>query len=371
MRGRSKITWHSVQLFIVYCMLSIMGYFNLYSAVLNSRYTRLPNSQIIWIAAGIIMIFFTVFVLEKIKIGKFIFPLLLIMIAALSMLLIFGETWGDSKRWFSTPFGGLQPSEFAKPALVVVLSFLYANSGNFRKMNLINFIITVIVAGLVAIEPDLGTSLVYLFVYFVFFLFTEPKKRVIFVFILTVILLIVVVFYFGLKDYQRERITAFLNPSTNPDGYYQTKQSLTMIASGGLTGKGYQRGPGNLYGYIPADHTDFVLAVFAEENGFYGMLVFYGLWFVFFINCILLFLKRSSFKKWMILGIFSIFFIQFTINIGMVLGLLPVTGLPLPFFTYGGSSTISNSISTGILIWCSMKEFTYDRGVARVEDYKR
>jgi rod shape determining protein RodA len=285
--------------------------------------------------------------------------------------LIFGETWGESKRWFSTPFGGIQPSEFAKPSLVVILSYLYANSHDFRKINFINVLITGIIALLVAVETDLGTSLVYLFVYFVYFVFTEPKKRVIISFIVFILVITVLIYSFGLKGYQKERITAFLNPSKNPDGYYQTKQSLTMIASGGLTGKGYQRGLGNLYGYIPADHTDFVLAVYAEENGFTGMLVFFGLWFLMFLNAVFVVLKNSGFKKWVSLGVFSIMFAQFTINIGMVLGILPVTGLPLPFFTYGGSSTVSNSICMGLLLWCSLTDINSERGVLKFENYQK
>jgi rod shape determining protein RodA len=316
----------------------------------------------VWISAGIIVVIATVFLLRRVTLGKYILPILSLIVLSLVLLLIFGEHWSDSRRWFSTPFGGIQPSEFAKPILVIILSYLYANSNDFRRANLINALITIVIAGLVAVEPDLGTSLVYLFVYFVYYIFTESKKSVIISFILIVLLIAVLVFSFGLKDYQRERITAFLNPSTNPDGYYQTKQSLTMTASGGLTGKGYQRGPGNLYGYIPADHTDFVLAVYAEENGFYGMLVFLGLWMLLFINIIMVIAKNTSLKRWIALGVFSVFFVQFTINVGMVLGLMPVTGLPLPFFTYGGSSAISNSVCMGMLIWSSMKEFKYKRG---------
>ncbi len=356
------MTVQTLQIFLVHIVLSMMGYFNLYSAVLNSKYTRLPNSQIVWVIAGVITILLTVYLLERLTLGRYILPVLTITIVSLALLLIAGENWGDSRRWFSTPFGGIQPSEFAKPVLVVVLSYLYANSSNFRRMNLFSFLITLLIAALVAVEPDLGTSLVYLFIYFVYFLFTEPRKRIVISFVLILILLIVLVFSFGLKEYQRGRITAFLNPSTNPDGYYQTKQSLTMVASGGVTGKGYQRGPGNLYGYIPADHTDFVLAVYAEEQGFYGMLLFFSLWFILFSNAVTIFYKRTGLKKWMSLGVFSVFFVQFVINVGMVFGLLPVTGLPLPFFTYGGSSTISNSICIGILIWCSLKAFKYDRG---------
>jgi rod shape determining protein RodA len=204
------------------------------------------------------------------------------------------------------------------------------------------------------LEPDFGTGMVFVFTFIMYYVIAEKNKRRLFGFLILFLILILLVYTFGLKPYQKERITAFLDPSKNPDTYYHTQQSVTMVASGGLFGKGYQRGLGNLYGYIPADHTDFVLAVFAEEEGFFGMLFFYSLWFILFAINISIIRKRSGMKKWLSLGVFSTFFIQFTINVGMVIGLLPVTGLPLPFFTYGGSSTASNAILIGILLWSSL-----------------
>jgi len=329
---------------------------NLESAVINSRYTRLPILQINWIIIAVALVIISVIFLERINYSKLLFPGYIIILSLLFLLLLFGEKWGGSRRWFSTPIGGFQPSEFVKPFMIILYSYLYSHGVNASRVSLVNFFLTLPVIFLIILEPDFGTGMVFVFTFLLYYLISEEKKKRLFLFFGIFLIIAVLVYSFGLKPYQKERITAFLDPTKNPDTYYHTQQSVTMVASGGLYGKGYQRGLGNLYGYIPADHTDFVLAVYAEEEGFLGMMFFYALWFILFMVNISIILVKKGMKKWLAVGVFSTFFIQFTINVGMVIGLLPVTGLPLPFFTYGGSSTSSNAILIGILLWASMKD---------------
>lgn len=343
-------------IFCVFLILSILGYVNLESAVINSKYTRLPILQLNWILIAVILIIATLLFFERFQINKLLIPGYIIILSLLFLLLIYGERWGGSKRWFSTPIGGFQPSEFVKPFMIILYSFVYSQGLSLAKSSLFNLVLTLPVVFLIILEPDFGTSMVFVFTFLIYYLFAEMKNRRLLVFFVIFVIVVLFVYSFGLKPYQKERITAFMDPSKNPDTYYHTQQSITMVASGGMFGKGYQRGLGNLYGYIPADHTDFVLAVFAEEEGFIGMLFFYCLWFILFGINISIIHKQKGVKKWLSIGVFSTFFIQFTINVGMVIGLLPVTGLPLPFFTYGGSSTASNAILVGILLWSSMNE---------------
>jgi len=333
-----------------------MGYFNLESAVINSRYTRLPHLQINWILLAVFALYFTVYMMQNIDVERLMLPGYIVFFVLLLLLLLIGEKWGGSKRWFSTPFGGLQPSEFVKPYSILLFSYIYSNASDSSKMSWVNALLIMPLVGLIVLEPDFGTGMVFVFSFLIYYLMAEKSKKRLFLSIIFLIIVVVFIYLFGLKPYQKERITAFLDPSKNPDTYYHTQQSITMVASGGLLGKGYQRGLGNLYGYIPADHTDFVLAVFAEEEGFVGMIIFYILWFILFLMILMLIRIRKGLKKWISIGVFSIFFIQFTVNVGMVIGLLPVTGLPLPYFTYGGSSTLSNAIITGLLIFSSLKD---------------
>ncbi|HRW33502.1 MAG TPA: FtsW/RodA/SpoVE family cell cycle protein [Thermotogota bacterium] len=333
-----------------------MGYFNLESAVINSRYMRLPHLQINWILIAVFALFLTVYIMQKINVERLMLPGYIVFLVLLMLLLLVGEKWGGSKRWFSTPFGGLQPSEFVKPYIILLFSYIYSSASDCSKMSVINAILLFPLVGLIVLEPDFGTGMVFVFSFLIYYLLAEKNKKRIMVFFLFLLIILFLVYSFGLKPYQKERINAFFNPSKNPDTYYHTQQSITMVASGGVFGKGYQRGLGNLYGYIPADHTDFVLAVFAEEEGFLGMMIFYILWFVLFLIILTLIRIRKGLKKWISVGVFSIFFIQFTINVGMVIGLLPVTGLPLPYFTYGGSSTLSNAIITGLLLFSSLND---------------
>ncbi len=353
---RERLSFDSIIIVIVYLSLLTIGYFNLSSAVIYSRYTSLPDTQLIWIFMGVIMSFLTIRIMRQIHHGSFVIPGLVTVYALLILVLFFGENWGGSTRWFSTPVGGIQPSELSKPIIVLVFSSLYALMKNYKIANITVFFISSTVSALIMLEPDLGTAMVFMFMFFIYFLMSE--KRVIRIIeLMTVVVIVALVgFFFILQPYQRERITSFLNPESNPATYYQTKQSITMVASGGLEGKGYQRGLGNLYGYIPADHTDFILAVYGEEWGFMGMSLFLGLWLLLFITMLRLIYLRNGIKRWIVLGVLSVFFFQFSVNTAMVAGLIPVTGLPLPFFTYGGSSMLTNSAMIGMILWSSFKE---------------
>jgi len=353
---RERLSVDTIIIVTIYLALLTIGYFNLSSAVIYSRYTSLPDTQLMWIVMGLIVSFLTIRIMSNIHHGNLVIPGVVTVYALLVLVLFFGENWGGSTRWFSTPIGGIQPSELSKPIIVLVFSSLYSLMKNYKIANLAVLFISLTVAALIMLEPDLGTAMVFMFMFFVYYLVSEKRVLRIIELLTVVVIVALIGFFFILQPYQRERITSFLNPESNPATYYQTKQSITMIASGGLEGKGYQRGLGNLYGYIPADHTDFILAVYGEEWGFFGMCLFLGLWLILFITLLRLIYLKRGIKRWVTLGVFSVFFFQFCVNTAMVAGLIPVTGLPLPFFTYGGSSMLTNSAMIGMILWSSLRE---------------
>src|SRR6056297_1091346 len=154
-----------------------MGYFNLESAVINSRYVRLPFLQINWIVIAFVFVIITIIVLERIKIGKMLIPGYILILSLLLLLLIFGEQWGGSRRWFSTPIGGFQPSEFVKPFMIVLYSYLYSHGADYSKSSLINLILTLPVVLLIVLEPDFGTGMVFVFTFLMYYVITEKNKR--------------------------------------------------------------------------------------------------------------------------------------------------------------------------------------------------
>jgi len=349
--------YETVIVLIAFLVLLIIGNYNLSSAVENSRFIRLSQNQPFWTVMGI-----TVSVLVPLfvnKIGVKISTIMGVLFSFITLLAVlrFGENINGSVRWFETPLGSVQPSEISKPVMILALAYIFSEIQDYRKAFTLGAVLTLIIAGLIGKE-DLGTSIVFIFLFIViYFITTRNIKK--FVFFMVILLLAALIFFaFCLDNYQANRIKAFFSPEDNPDTYYQTKQSIIMVGSGGVDGKGYKRGPGNLYGFIPADHTDFVLSVYAEENGFKGMLIFLGLWTILLLSILNSALKSSGMSRIISMGVFSVFFFQFSFNTAMVLGVVPVTGLPLPFFTYGGSSMLSNSIMIGLFIFSNVTKET-------------
>lgn len=337
-------------------VLTVLGNINLMSATFNSKFIQLPENQRQWSVACFAMSLLTFFFLKIVKIEKYLLLLYFSIVASLGALFIFGEEISGAIRWFETPFGSLQPSEISKPIFILVLSILFSRLKPGLILLAIPLLLTLSVTGLVFFEPDFGTSLVFIFIFFILYWVNERDKIRMLKLLLLFTVLGLILWVFGLKDYQRDRIVAFLDPEKAPDTYYHTQQSITMVGSGGVYGKGYMRGPGNIYGYIPADHTDFVLAVFAEEYGFTGMGVFFGIWAVFLCNLLFEAVRLKGIEKNIMVGVFAVFFFQSVLNMAMVLGLAPVTGIPLPFFTYGGSSMITNGILLGMAAFAWSRE---------------
>lgn len=331
--------------------LTAMGNQNLVSATFNSKFMQLPAHQVNWSLIGFAAAFITFFLFSKLRLERF-WPLYLVIIfASLAAVLRYGEEINSSSRWFETPLGSIQPSELSKPLMVIVLSALFDRLRPGFFFMAIPAGITLGTALLIFLEPDFGTVFIFLFLLFVLYWMNEEDRGRLFRLVLAGGLLGAFLWFFGLRDYQKARIIAFLYPEKAPDTYYHTQQSITMVGSGGLHGKGFMQGPGNIYGYIPADHTDFVLAVFAEERGFLGLCFFIGIWVILLLAILLEARRKVGFARNCLLGVFSIFFFQTFFNVAMVLGLAPVTGVPLPFFTYGGSSMLANSILIGLTLY--------------------
>lgn len=270
-------------------------------------------------------------------------PLFISSLLLLLIVLIAGTPYRGARRWLTLGWCNIQPSEFMKVSFIVFMPLIIIDGKARRLKNLLLFFgITSVVVLLVAVEPDLGTSLVFLPVALLIVATAGAKKRHLLLFLL-LLCVAAPVGWWHLRPYQKRRVLAFLDPDINQlSDNYQLKQAKVAIGSGGLFGKGYGRGTHNALNLLPARHTDFIFSLVAEEWGFSGSLLVLGLLFSLVFLCLSTAVyANSEYTRLVAVGVAGLLFIQTTVNVAMNLGLAPITGIPLPFLTYGGSSTLS------------------------------
>lgn len=268
-------------------------------------------------------------------------------------VLFFGETIRGTTGWFQFLGFSFQPAEFAKLALIIMLGRVVYKSG--RRFNSAKFLIssallTAALAGLIMLQPDLGSSLVLFGIWFGVLFLSGIKKRYIFGLVGIVLVVAVLGWFFFLKDYQKERILNFANPERDPLGTgYNVTQSMIAIGAGQIFGRGLGRGSQSQLHFIPEAQTDFIISVIGEELGFFGLMVILLLYGIIIYRLVRIASRaRDDFSAYTVLGIACLFFLQLIINLGGAIGLLPVTGVTLPFLSYGGSSLIINLLLIGV-----------------------
>lgn len=250
-------------------LLMIIGLAVIYSATRDSGMNYLKR-QIIWDILGIIVLFASVFLRER-DIRRSVWMVYFAAIASLALVLVFGTTSGGARRWFDLKAGYFQPSELGKIAVVLVSATLLSKPT--VKRVLVSLISMSAVLLLIAAEPDLGTAVLIAAVWFIILVCSKASMKLISIILIMIIAMIPFLYFFGLKDYQRDRILSFLSPSTYAQSSaYNVIQSLHAIGSGGLLGRGYLKGPATIWKYVPKNHTDFILSVLGEEFGFAGVL---------------------------------------------------------------------------------------------------
>ena len=338
-------------LFISITLLSVMGLFFLYSASQEDLNTLIKQS--IFVGFGLILMlavsqpdpdFYKTFS------GIFLVLSILLIFATM----IFGKEINGAKRWLDLGFFTLQTSEIVKISLPIFLaSYLYNKP---LPISLKHTLITLILIGsiffLVYRQPDLGTGLV-IFMAGMYILFLAGLSwRFIFTSFGLVLLSLPFLWNNFLQPFQRQRILTFMDPSNDPYGSsWNITQSKIAIGSGGMSGKGYQDGSQAHLNFLPEAETDFIFAVIAEEFGFVGVCILLSIFFFILLRCLYLaFNARDRFCRLTIGGLSLVFASTLFINLGMVVGIIPVVGMPMPFISKGGSSLLSFYIAFGIII---------------------
>lgn len=312
------------------------------------------KKEIIWILLGLFVYFFVSLIDYK-KYAKYYKVIYILNILMLLSVFVFGNSAKGAKRWIDIGLVNIQPAEFSK--LFVILTFGEILILNYKK----NFIgIKSIVSSffyiapvflLIAKQPDLGTSLVIIFIYSVMVFIHGIDLKTIFKLILGGIVSVPVAYFFLLRDYQRKRIITFLNPEADlANSGWNVVQSKIAIGSGKLFGKGFMQGTQSKLRFLPESHTDFIGSVFLEERGFIGGLVLIVIYLALILNILKIGDSATDeYGKLVCYGIASIFFFHTFINLGMIMGIMPVTGLPLLFMSYGGSSFIFGFLMIGVV----------------------
>lgn len=338
------------------CLLAI-GLFAIYSANLNSNEEEFTK-QIIWIAISVpFMIVCTI--IDYDSIAK-ISPVLYVIMLASLVLVLFTTPISGATSWFTLGSFSIQPSEFAKIVTIVFVAMIMARmkqKGGKREINRITRLFLLFLAlgiplALIVKQPDLGTAMAFIVAFIVMLFNAGINKAYIFTGLLTVVIAIPLLYFFVLPEHAKTRIDVFLNPEIDPRGAgYNLTQSKLAIGAGELLGMGYLKGNQTQLGFLYPKSTDFIFSVIGEELGFLvaaAIIILY----VILITKALTIAKTSKDELGGLIasGIAGVFLFHMTENIGMTIGLLPITGVPLPFVSYGGSSLLSNLIMVALLM---------------------
>ena len=291
------------------------------------------------------------------------YPFYIIIVILLLVVLFAGNSAGGAQRWINLGLFKLQPSELAKLMLVITLASYYSRKevdGGYGIREMITPVaLTLLPFMLILKQPDLGTALMLIIIFITMTVFAKVNWQA---YLLGGVLGgggTVFAWFYLLKPYQKRRIETLLDPGKDPMGQgYQILQSKIAVGSGGHFGKGYMEGTQGHLHFLPERHTDFAFSVWGEEWGFFGSIVFLGIYFcMLFWGLYVAMTARDRFGVFLSFGVVMLIFWQAVINLLMILGFLPVVGIPLPLVSYGGSSLLTTLLGIGILMNVRMRRF--------------
>jgi rod shape determining protein RodA len=337
-----------------------MGVMEIYSATLHTKFAGAHIKQMYWIAGGVIGMFLLSLVNYQAMLEK-IHWFWIASAASLMSVLLFGQKYLGARRWIKMPGFHFQPSEWVKLILILAMARYFAEMRQ-KDLSWSDFIKAGLIVGfpmlMVLAQPDLGTSLTYMPIAIMgLFLGGLRLKQALAVLLLAGLML--PVGWHVLKPYQRERLTSFMNPEADKQGSgYQVIQSQIAVGSGGIWGKGTAQGSQTHLAYLPVPQTDFIFAAFSEEHGFVGAL---GVLLLYFIVLMRLTQNAQTAPDragtFVVMGVVAVLSFHILVNVGMVVGFMPVTGIPLPLMSYGGSSVLFMFLALGIVMNIRMRRF--------------
>jgi rod shape determining protein RodA len=354
--GKSKRFWQDFDWLLLGAAvaLSAISLTEIYSSTMNQLSDSFFFRQLAWVSVGIVLAFI-VAAIDYHALSEHIPWIYILALGALLYTLALGRTVSGSKSWVGLGPVAFQPSELIKMVVVIALARYFSELREKRYMTLGEIIKAGVVGGLpialVALQPDLGTALTYTPAIVVGLCVRGVRPAALIALILAFVLVLPASWLF-LKDYQKDRILTFVQPERDPLGAgYQVIQSKIAIGSGGLVGKGLFNGTQNQLGFLPTRHTDFIFSVVGEELGFVGVITTLGLLaFIIFRSIYNAQMARDNLGLFIVMGVVGTYFFHQVVNVGMVIGFMPITGIPLPFMSYGGSSVLTAFIALGLVM---------------------
>ncbi len=334
-------------------LLSLGGVISIISSegMTESGLPMLARKQLLFLMVAIVLYIIFSFINYK-HYARFTLAIYGFAIIILAVVLITGAVRGGAERWILVGSYQIQPSEHAKLLMILVLAKFFTRlKGHLNDISifLLSFGIMLPVLILIALEPDLGTAIIFILIFLIMSFVSPISWKIPVTFIIIGMLLVPAAFPL-MKDYQKNRLLSFVNPMSDPLGKgYQSNQSKIAIGSGGFSGRGLFKGTQNKLDFIPSQSTDFIFSIVGEEGGF----IFSSLVILLYLFILMRLGKIAArapdpFGGLIIWGIFAMLFIQTFVNIGMTIGIMPVTGIPLPFMSSGVNSLLVNFVSLGV-----------------------
>jgi rod shape determining protein RodA len=360
-RAREHFDW---TLFITVAALAVIGVINLYSATSVARGGHAEDyiQQIYWLVGGgiIAAVVATVDYRHYERLGYGVYA---VGVVLLLLVFILGREIRGSSRWIYLGSYSFQPSEFMKIFLVVALAKYLHDDPKSEGRTLKDLVAPAIIAGvptaLVLLQPDLGTALILVLVFLSICALMRVQMRSLLWLGAAGSILAMVFWGYGLRGYQNNRIEAWLNPNENILGYnWDPHQARIAVGNGGWFGQGFMKGSQNQFMFLHEQHSDFPFPVFAEEWGFVGSLALVTLYGLLVLWCLrVASMAKDRFGAVLAVGVGSIVFWHAVFNLGMATGLLPIVGVTLPLFSYGGSSVMTVLLGVGLVMNVSMRRF--------------
>jgi len=340
-------------LFLAIVIVTFVGLGVIFSATVGTPVAGAFHRQMGWLALGLAFLAIALLI-DYHTLAEFSYLFYASAMLLLLLTLFFGRVVNASRSWIGVGGVQLQPSELAKVAAILMVA-AYMGRDRVQGLGFINFAALSGIVGLpvllIMMQPDLGTAVTFAPLLMGASFLGGIRFRTLTVLALIALLALPMV-WGHLKPYQKERVKTFLEPTRDPKGAgYQLIQSLIAVGSGGITGKGFLAGTQGQLQFLPEQHTDFVFAVLAEERGFIGSFLLLGLYFTIIYRCVATArAARDRLGVFLSMGVVCVFGGQALLNIGVVVGLLPTTGVPLPLMSYGGSSLVSTLIGMGLVL---------------------
>lgn len=359
---RGIFSGFDIWLFGAALALSLIGLSTMYTFHGESEFF---SRQLIWISLGIFMLVLALIPDYRfLRTGHITFFTYVVTVALLAMVLVFGEVTLGARSRFDLGFFSFQPAEFAKLILIAILAKYFSKRhemiGDFKHI-IVSGLYTFVIFALVFIQPDFGSALIILFIWLGMVLVSGIRIRHLLFVFFSGALAFGMMWNFVLMDYQKERVMTFVDPLADIQGAgYNVYQSIIAVGSGQIWGKGIGYGTQSKMEFLPEHETDFIFAAFAEEWGFIGVTILFLLYGVVVWRLLRLALgAATNFERLFTTGVALMIIAHFTIHIGMNIGMLPVTGLTVPFMSYGGTHLLVEFIALGVVM--AMSRYTMAR----------